>query len=183
MASRGAGSAPRVGARRRRSGNGGNNESEGGVISDSDLAAPGAVGVAVRPRKAAKPVVAAGVDQSTSLALVAREGGGMQPPLQGPPPFSASLLSCYGLFSQHCLHTLENFFAMFLRFGRKEIVDVLMGLSIGMMRAVETHTAVKGDMHIVNSRAKELFEEKQSLEVACGELSANVEELKVCFLN
>lgn len=184
MASRGVGSTPRVGGRRLRGANSGNTATEGVEVSDSDLPAQG---VPRRQRKAANAAVAAGVDPSTSLALVSNEGRGMPPPQQGPcllpPPLSAPLLSCYGGFSPNCLRILENFFAMYLQYGRKEVVDLLVGLSSGMMRAVDTHTKVKNDMLSVNARAQELFESKQLLDVACGELSAEVEELKVCLLN
>ncbi len=181
MASRATGSGQRAGGRKRRAGVGGTDEKDGDENPDSDLTPLGVV--SGKPKRSTKSsVVAVSVDQSTPLALVSLEGRGMPPPLHGPPPpFSASLLSCYGLFSPHCLHTLENFFAMFLRYGRQEIVDVLVGLSNGMMRAVETHTAVKNDMRLVNGRAEELFEAKQSLDLACGELSAEVEQLKVCL--
>lgn len=184
MASRGA---ARVGGRRRRPGNDANTEPEGGGVSESDLPALGTAGVSGRPRKATKSVVAAGVDPSTSLALISNEGRGMPPPQQGlspaTPPLSAPLLNCYGLFSPNCLRVLENFFAMYLQYGRQEVVDVLVGLSNGMMRAVDTHTKVKNDMLFVNRHAEELFESKKLLEVACGQLSADVEELKVCLLN
>jgi hypothetical protein len=106
----------------------------------------------------------------------------IHPPMQAPQPFSASLLSCYGLFSPEFLHTLENFFAVFLRFGRAELVDVLVALSNGMVSAVETHTAVKNDMRLVNGRAEELFNAKQLAEKTCGELRLELEGLKVSLM-
>lgn len=98
-------------------------------------------------------------------------------------PLNARLLSCFGGFTPEALHTLENFFAISLRFSREDIIGALVALSLGMTSAVDTHTAVKNDILLVNGRAERMFEASKAADRLCNDLRIQLDEAQVLLLD